>query len=700
MKAIRLHTAILSAALVLSACSDKDEPAPADVNDNFITGFSLKKDGVTYTAEIEGEDMTITVPYTTDLDGATAEVAISASAKIYPDPSSVTDWNNERVFRVVSYSGKSREYTYLLIRADISEVGDVTLNTQEDVNNFSNSTVNVIDGHLIIGSDANADITDLSPLANIKEVKGTIVIGNGYRGSDLTGIDRIAKIGGLQIGTADAPSTSPIEVVNIHKVTEMTGSITIYNNSVMMVIAERLNFLGENIVISSTALSSLQFDALTSLQGNFTVDGGNKAPLRDIALPSLLEIGGRMKVFNCQSLTSCEFIKLQKAGAFSLEKVPFVFEKLKMPEISEINGDFILTSLSAYQPIGSSYTFNERLERLDGFSKLQKIGGTFRLEDFAMLRALPDFSKATVHGIYIFRCQSLPTTIDLSATIFIANGNENGFLYLDNVPTSTIKGHSDMDCDFVLLGSTFSFQGVNKVGSLVVRKVSGGPSVPDIQYPFTEIYRHLDIQAGQKASFPQLTRIGGYCNILGRMSLDFPVLTSVGGEMCIPQKTSEWNFPKLTTVCASPTRFKELPTWWPGDSNDVKQGWGLYMELGDNGDFDLSKLEYIGGKGWYCNLYYSKKAWTTFGLASLKTVKGTLEIVSLPNTDTKLSSLSFLSLISADKVYIEKFRKLTDFSTFAPLFQNHAIKSADDWTIKTCGYNPTYQDMLDGKYNK
>ncbi len=700
MKAIRLFATILSATLFLSSCSDKDEPAPADANDNFITAFSLTKDGTTYDAVISGEDMTITVPYTVDLDGATATVTATPSAKIYPDPSTVKDWNNERVFLVVSYSGKSREYTYLLHRADISEQGDVTLNSQAEVNAFPEKKVNVIDGNMIIGAKPDGDITDLSPLASLKEVTGSVIIGDGYKGSDLTGVDRIAKIGGLKIGSAENFSTSPIEVVNFHKATEMNGSIEIYDNNVMMVIADKLKSMGGNLIISSTALNSFQFDILENVGGDMTIECGNKAPIRAMAFPLLSQIGGTASVAACPNLTSCEFAKLQKAGGFSMEKVSFNFEKLSLPELSEVAGDFILTSLSAFQPIGSSYTFNEKLERIEGLTKVNRIGGTFRMEDFAGIEALPDFSKATVHGIYIFRCQSLPTTIDLSATTFIANGNENGFLYLDNVPINTINGHSDMDCDFVLLGSTFAFKGVNKVGSLVIRKVNGSPSVSDIQYPFTEIYRHLDIQAGQKASFPQLTRIGGYCNILGRMSLDFPALTSIGGEICVPQKTSEWYFPKLTTVCASPTRFNELPAWWPRDNTDIKKGWGLYMELGNNGDFDLGKLEYIGGKGWYCNLYYSKKAWTTFGLASLKTVKGTLEIVSLPNTDTKLSSLSFPSLISVDKVYIEKFRKLTDFSTFAPLFQNHAIKSADDWTIKTCGYNPTYQDMLDGKYNK
>ena len=118
---------LVATVAMFAACSDKDEPKPDDADDNFITDFSLTKDGQTYTAEINGENMTVTIPYTVDLDGATANVRCTPSAKILPDPATVHDWNNERVFRVISYSGKSREYTYLLNRADISQCGDVTL---------------------------------------------------------------------------------------------------------------------------------------------------------------------------------------------------------------------------------------------------------------------------------------------------------------------------------------------------------------------------------------------------------------------------------------------------------------------------------------------------------------------------------------------------------------------------------------------
>lgn len=689
----------LAAVAMLASCSDSDEPMPADADDNFITAFSLTKDGQTYTAEINGEDMTITVPYTVDLDGATASVTYTPSAKILPDPATVHDWNNERVFRVVSYSGKSREYTYLLNRADISQQGDVTLSTQSEIESFGESGINVVEGNLIIGSESGEEITDLTALSTLKEVKGTVVILNSFKGNDLTGIDQLRVMGGLQIGTSETPSTSPIEVVTIHKATEMTGGIEIVNNNTSMVIAEKLETVDGNISVTSSALQSMQFESLTSIGGDLAIDGLNKAGITNFTMPLLSSVVGGISVTLCPNLATFIFPKLQTVGSIGLEKVPFSFETLSLPELTEVSGDFILTSFFAYQPIGSSYDFNTVLTKIDGLTKLTKIGGTFRLEDFAGLETLPDFSHIAIHAIYLFRCPKLPSSINLSASSFLMENSTPASVYMNNVPTTTIVGQSEMNCDFILLGDTYTFQNADKIGSLVV---SGGQNET---YTFSEIYRDLNIKTSGTLSFPNLTRIGRYMLVDGVVDLDFPKLKEIVGEVYVPQKTKVWKFPELTSICATASNYDNItylsllePTSY--DIAGLKAGWGLYMELGDNETVNLDKLQYIGGIGWHCNLYYSTKSWTSFGLPALKTVNGTMEIVSLPNADAKLSELIFPALTSADKVFIKNFKKLNDFSTFSSLFKNNLIKSADDWIVLYCGYNPTYQDMVDGKYSK
>ena len=60
----------------------------------------------------------------------------TTSATIIPDPETVTDWDNERTFRVTSYNGDAREYTYKVVKSEIESDGDVELKTTEEVASF------------------------------------------------------------------------------------------------------------------------------------------------------------------------------------------------------------------------------------------------------------------------------------------------------------------------------------------------------------------------------------------------------------------------------------------------------------------------------------------------------------------------------------------------------------------------------------
>ena len=44
--------------------------------------------------------------YTVSLNNAEVEFKYTTSATIIPDPETVTDWDNERTFRVTSYNGE------------------------------------------------------------------------------------------------------------------------------------------------------------------------------------------------------------------------------------------------------------------------------------------------------------------------------------------------------------------------------------------------------------------------------------------------------------------------------------------------------------------------------------------------------------------------------------------------------------------
>ena len=169
----------------LGACDKNDEIIPEDADENFITSVVMTVDGKSYTADITDNTVTITVPYTVSLNNAEVEFKYTTSATIIPDPETVTDWDNERTFRVTSYNGDAREYTYKVVKSEIESDGDVELKTTEEVASFAATKTTVVKGNLIIGSDAEEaeKITDISALASLKEM--CIRDSRGTGGDDL-----------------------------------------------------------------------------------------------------------------------------------------------------------------------------------------------------------------------------------------------------------------------------------------------------------------------------------------------------------------------------------------------------------------------------------------------------------------------------------------------------------------------------------
>lgn len=89
--------------------------------------------GETYSAVIASDTITVTVPYTVSLNGASATVEFTPSAKIMPDPATITDWDTERTFRITSFNGQAHDYTYLVIKDEIRSKGNVELKTPAEI---------------------------------------------------------------------------------------------------------------------------------------------------------------------------------------------------------------------------------------------------------------------------------------------------------------------------------------------------------------------------------------------------------------------------------------------------------------------------------------------------------------------------------------------------------------------------------------
>ena len=81
--------------------------------------------------------------------------------------------------------------------------------------------------------------------------------------------------------------------------------------------------------------------------------------------------------------------------------------------------------------------------------------------------------------------------------------------------------------------------------------------------------------------------------------------------------------------------------------------------------------------------------------SALTTVGGKLSIINRNlGASTGISSWNFDNLESAGSVYISRI-VMTDFSTFKKVIP---ILNETTWETRQGVYDPTYQDMLDGKY--
>ena len=248
-----------------------------------------------YTAEIIDNIITITVPYTVSLNNAQVEFKYTSSATIIPDPASITDWDTERTFRVTSYNGEANDYTYKVIKDEIRYEGDVELKTTADVTAFIDTDVTVIKGDLIIGSDAEdaEELSDIAALKILKEVEGNIIIRKSYVGQDLTGLDNITSIGGLQIGTETAFATnSKLQMVSMRSLQHITGDIVVCNNQVAYVQFDNLETIDGNIIFRTSSLQSFEFPKLTTVVKDFdlqclTSDGEPGGEITSLRIPEL-----------------------------------------------------------------------------------------------------------------------------------------------------------------------------------------------------------------------------------------------------------------------------------------------------------------------------------------------------------------------------------------------------------------------------
>ncbi|MDR1183128.1 MAG: hypothetical protein LBL13_14275 [Bacteroidales bacterium] len=669
-KIIKFLTCMSCTALLFGACS-KDEPNPFDGTDNHITSFIIKKDGVNYVAAIAEDKITITVPVNISLSGATVDYKLCENTTIQPDPATVSDWENEQVFRVKSYSGASRDYTYSVVRSEISYTGNVSLLTQADVETFAASGSTIVDGNLIIGSEAKPDaataIVNLDGLSSIKEVKYHIIINSSFVGADLNGLKNVEKCGGIYIGTAAAKIALSKKISVELPALTTAGDVILNSDSVQIVSLAKLQSVS-NFQLSSRTVESVDLSLLKEVAGNLSLTNASitaNNTLTNISFPQLTSIGGSLAMQYFSGLASAIFAKLTYiGGGIDVTLNSNALEELNFPELAVTNGiinierapGLLTLSLPKVKSI-TSFIYNKTsysnyplanlnlssLETIENefyirsipmetlnFPKLKSIGGTMTIWEVPVttlnLAELTKAGKLYLYGIRLLESLNLSKITELGVIEL------SGCLKLTAVTSPKTIGDVTINYASNATCPTPIFNGLETVSGAWTTQSSGNTTLFDIaNVKHIGTFKISDASQGAVLNLPAVETM----NALEINSYKLGILTA----------------PELTTV----------------ENLRLNTVWSL----------------------------------ATLTIPKLKTVSNfTLNEIggSYNANNARMSNLdAFSSITSLGSVKIEYCTKLIDFTGLSNALSG---LTAANWSVTNCGYNPTFQDMLDGNYVK
>ena len=682
----------------LGACDKNDEIVPEDADENFITSVVMTVDGKSYTADIADNTVTITVPYTVSLNNAEVEFKYTTSATIIPDPETVTDWDNERTFRVTSYNGDAREYTYKVVKSEIESDGDVELKTTEEVASFAATKTTVVKGNLIIGSDAEEaeKITDISALASLKEVTGNIVIRNSYNGADLTGLDNIVSAGGLQVGSTDVASkATELHMISMKALETLSGDISVYNDQVTYVLFEKLATIEGSVMFNAPSLQSFGFPVLTTVGQDLNIQGLNEenkaaGTIATLELPELTSVGGVLAVNNLAKLTSMNFLKLKETGGLNFHTVPVMLETINLPEIETVNGSIIMEANMEAPPTGSFVPQrNDVLLAFGGMDKLTTVKGQIKIKNFTALKQLPDWSKITTLGSI-----TLDYLEDVNGTLMLPNARFETFgetapqiEIISKMLLTKIQTAEDLsNVNFVVkqiqnfVFPEINFKSINDFTYTPTSVKDNPVIIPTIQH----VHGNLEMEGNitnQNVEFPDLEIIDGYGYIqkFETGSVTMSALKEVGGQFYISGYPNGCDLPLLSKVCcsASPVYYEE----GEGSLAITLQGKSLV----------LPELLHVGGEGLFVNRA------TGITCDKLQTIDGALQIKSATSLSQETFSMKKLETLHG--VVFDGLTKFTDYTFFGKFIENGMI-TEENWSVTKCGYNPDFQDMKDKKYTQ
>ena len=703
-------------ALLCTACSEEKTELPWG-SDNYIVSFSLTTGADTYPAVIRDGRITVSIPYNVSLEGAQVSYELCEHASIYPDPATVADWNQEWQFLVSSYDNQNdRTYLYTVERTDIATDGSLTLRTQAEVDAFARSGINTVEGNLTIGGeDEENPVTNLDGLKNLVSVRCDLTITAAYTGETLAGLENLTACESLRIGSAAHPNET-LRQLSLPALKEIKGDLCVYGTALQTADFKSLQSVAGHFVLQSDALLQLTADELTTVAGNMTLIGTTadeaKAPCEQMYFPKLQRIDGTLTLsrFDRLSGLGTTFGVLTQAGALRYEHLALA-NTFEFPLI-ETTGNITVTDcpilrsvlLPALTDAGSlEITGCPAIETLS-FPKAERFDGDVSL---ATLPAIKDFGeflpalKAISGDLSIDDLSSLEGVLDLSGCTFSPNSTRDLRLVAATRLTELRGGDfgGSLRIDAASLtpqpeAMPFEITGFKSLDTL---RIAGFTHISALSLP-TESCDDLTIEnCGSQAPFtlslPNLVEVRGtlLCRNCGKAgeanSASFPRLRNIGRQLSFYVGASSFTaleFPLLETI------GNGEPV-----SDDPADDYALYtMPSGCAGEFILPSLQRVNGSMLVSTWNTSTDRAVAFRFPSLQSVAGEISVGHTAYKNRSVATLDFSALTAAGAIRIGNLSSVTDFSTFTQVLPR---LSEQTWSVTDCGYNPTYQQMLDGE---
>lgn len=664
-------------AIVFVTGCQKDEESDFEGKDDHIVSFALtSQSGAKYVAQIKGEDIIVTVPTTENLTDAKAEVTLCENSRLLPDPASITDWESEQVFRVESYNGTYTAYTYRVQKTSIVQNGTVTLQTQKEVDAFGAKKINVIDGNFIIGGnsmDEKDPITSLEPLESLTEVGLNIIVRNNVKFTTFSALKNLKSIGGLCIGTATV-------IANL-------------GNRIELSIPELAN--ATNIVVNTDSIADINLPKLKSV-GTFNVN--TRSP-REIDLSALEIVNGDF------------YLSAVRGGLYNEGVSNLSLNNLQLDNLKEVSGNFSIENF-----------WNIREVK---FQKLESVGGDFEIKYIRNTSAISLPVLKTVNGAFNISCND--KAVKLDAPVLESCGSFNVASvnnYSINLVNMNLPELERCNGNF-----TVKYFGGEIIDFPSLKSIKGKIDFTNIQFL-------------EKINTPVLSECGeiGLTTLLSLKELDFskcphspkvtinscPVLEKCGlpkeitGVLTFTGSTAQKSFPQLFGVEKVGSSVSINSFSCDINLGSIKDAAYLVIMFANNitgieiPNLETTKTINVGNAAKMKFFKAPKlKECTTFRFTGGVLVED-LDFSSLENVgtftywgatmatkakDCILTEMNtFSNLKSANKIDIRFCGNLADFSGFKNVIGS--ISNSSNWTVTGCAYNPTLQDMIDGKYTE